>query len=283
MHFYYLDEAGDTGSNLDDPDQPVMVLGGVSVRDEGWNQTQSSLNIKLKDFFEGTLPENFELHAIDLLSPAGEGPFEGYSMEKRCDLCIEIINILSERSHSVHYIALDKQKIKNNTLDLATEFDLKIPYLIAFDYLITFINWHLKEKLGRSARGMIILDRKEQFQDSIRKIMLERRFRGPAAHRVKWIVEFSYPVDSTKNPMIQLSDLVVYCVKRFVEIENGYRDNWCNDAKNFYANCYSRIRNRLPRAKLVERNGRSMNRLNEYLTKVRIETRVQWRRYYELD
>lgn len=35
MHFYYLDESGDTGSNLNDPDQPVMVLGGISVRDEG--------------------------------------------------------------------------------------------------------------------------------------------------------------------------------------------------------------------------------------------------------
>jgi len=114
----------------------------------------------------------------------------------------------------VHYIAIDKQKVRNTTLGMVVEFNPKRPYLLAFDYLITFINWHLKERLGRSARGMIILDQKDQFHEAIEKIMRERRFGVVAAHRVKWVVEFSYPVDSRKNPMIQLSDLIVYCVKR---------------------------------------------------------------------
>ncbi|WP_143814354.1 DUF3800 domain-containing protein [Lysobacter spongiicola] len=35
MHFFYLDESGDTGANLADPNQPIFVIGGVSVRDEG--------------------------------------------------------------------------------------------------------------------------------------------------------------------------------------------------------------------------------------------------------
>jgi len=282
MHFFYLDESGDTGSNLNDPDQPVMVLGGISVRDEGWNQTQSLLDRRLRNFFGGTIPEGFELHATNLLSPNGDGPFAGYSMEERCGLCNTVLDILSDRSHSVHYIALDKQKVRNATLGMVVEFNPKRPYLLAFDYLVTFINWQVRNRLGSSARGMIILDRKQQFHAAIEKIMRERRFGGAATHRVKWVVEFSYPVDSVKNPMIQLSDLVVYCIKRFVEVENGYRDYWPDDVKNFYAACYSKIRSRVSRLALVERQGRGMERLNTYLAECRIEPRVQWRRHYNL-
>ena len=35
MHFFYVDEAGCTGDNLQNADQPIFVIGGVSIRDEG--------------------------------------------------------------------------------------------------------------------------------------------------------------------------------------------------------------------------------------------------------
>ncbi len=38
MHFYYLDEAGCTGEDLNNSEQPLFVSGGLSVRDEGNNQ-----------------------------------------------------------------------------------------------------------------------------------------------------------------------------------------------------------------------------------------------------
>lgn len=280
MHFYYLDESGDTGANLNDADQPVMVLGGVSVRDEGWNSTQQQMAGIIDTYFGGAVPDDFELHAIELLSPAGNGPFAGHPMADRCGLCLQILDLLESRSHGVHYLAVDKARMQAVNLGLAVEFNPKRPYLLAFDYLVTYINWHLKERLGQTARGMIILDQKEQFHQAIEKIMRLRRFGGPAAHRVKWVVEFSYPVDSQKNPMVQLSDLIVYCTKRFVEIEHGYRPNWNQVVKDFYASCYSRIRSRVVRAQLVERNGRHMDRLNAYVGEVRLEPRVQWRRHY---
>jgi len=127
-----------------------------------------------------------------------------------------------------------------------------------------------------------ILDRKDQYHESIEQLMHERRFTGAAAHRVKWVVEFSYSVDSKKNPMVQLSDLVVYCVKRFIEVEHGHRAGWPDAAKNYYARCYSRIRDRVVRSALVERNGRNMDQLNAYVEAVRAEPRGQWKRYYDI-
>lgn len=125
---------------------------------------------------------------------------------------------------------------------------------------------------------MIILDEKQQHHDDIEKIMHNRRYEGAQTHRVKWVVEFSYPVDSRKNPMVQLSDLVVFCSRRFFEIEHGYRDEWQDQAKEFYARCYSLIDGRISKKAIVERGGRELVRLNEYITEVRCVPSRQWKR-----
>jgi len=159
-------------------------------------------------------------------------------------------------------------------------YDTRTPYLLAYDYLITYINWFVKKYLGPSARGMLIIDAKEQFHAEIERITQARRFEGPAAHRVKRIVEFSYPVDSQKNPMVQLSDLVVFCAKKFLEIDNGYRDAFPQDAKRFYAECYARIHDRIRRNKLVDRQGHGMDAINSYLKKIQSKPVGQWKRRY---
>ncbi|MCX7745241.1 MAG: hypothetical protein N2167_11840, partial [Flavobacteriales bacterium] len=101
------------------------------------------------------------------------------------------------------------------------------------------------------------------------------------AHRVKRIVEFGYPIDSKKNPMIQLSDLVIYCIRKFLEVENGYRDNWSQAAKDFYAQCYNIIDSRIAKKSLEPRRegNKDIRRLNEYLTKVRATHRTQWKKH----
>ncbi len=286
MHFFYLDESGDTGMNLNDPNQPIFVLGGISVRDKGWNKTQELFTSKIENFFQRELsgfkvPRDFELHADELLSPKGEGVFSNIELEKRCQLVLELLNILHERSHSAHYLAIDKQKLKNAPLlNMELPYDSKCPYLLAFDFMINYINWFVKEKLGQSARAMIILDRKENYHEDIERIMRVRRYSGPKIYRLKRIVEFSYPIDSKKNPMIQFSDLVIYCVRKFIELEHGYRDNWPEEAKNFYAKCYSIIHDRVAKLTMVPRQEKGMEQLNAFFNNVKIGPRKKWRQNY---
>ena len=282
MHFYYIDEAGCTGNDLSNTEQPIFVLGGVSVRDEGWNETQKSLVSILDDYFGNSIPESFELHAEQLLSPDGDGPFSGHDRDKRNSLAKRIFGLLAERSHDVHLYAIDKAKLSSETCSVDMPYDAKTPYHVAYDYLITHINWFVKNRLGSSARGMLIIDAKEQFHSDIERITHVRRFEGPASHRVKWIVEFSYPVDSEKNPMIQLSDLVVFCAKKFLEIDNGYRDGYPPEAKQFFAECYSLIHDRIPRKTLVARQGRNIAALNSFLYAIQAKPVGQWKRRYGL-
>lgn len=282
MHFFYLDESGDTGGDLLNPDQRIFVLGGISLRDEGWNQTKEAYDRAVDEFFNGAPPANFELHTMDLLSPNGEGAFAGISMAQRTSFAKSLLDLIKTRKHGIHFIAFDKVTLGNLACEAALPFNHRHPYPLAFDYAITLINWYVKERLGRSARGMIIVDQKEQYHDDLERIVLDRRSHGPKAHRVKWIVEVTYPVDSRKNPMIQISDLVVYCIRRFLEVDAGLRDAWPPEAKRFYAECYEQISSRVARQALVARGGAALAELNTYLAHARYAPRGQWRRRHGL-
>jgi Protein of unknown function (DUF3800) len=279
MHFYYLDEAGCTGRDLQNREQPIFVLAGVSVRDEGWSATQERLANMTSDYFGGATPNGFELHAEELLSPNGDGPFAGHDRARRNDLAKQVLGLLVDRSHHVHMIGIDKRKLARQRKVDSLLFDPKVPFLLAYDYLITYIDWFLGRRLGRSARGMIILDAKPEFLEDVESITRTRRFDGPKVQRVKRIVEFSY-LASTQNPMVQLSGLVAYCSKKFLELENGCGASWPEEAKRFYAECYGLIDARVARRELVERGGRDNAVLNDLLREVRSTTVGHWRRRY---
>jgi hypothetical protein len=281
MHFFYLDESGDTGGNLADAGQPIFVLGGLSVADKKWNNTKESLDQVINDYFNGTVPANFELHATELLSPGGEGPFNGQPIADRLALVRKLLGLLDELGHYAHFFAIDKSKAAAIECEFATHYNAKIPYVVAFDYLITYINWHVKENLGQSARGMLVLDEKPEHQAGIESIIHHRRFSVPAVHKVKWIVEFSYPVDSKKNPMIQLSDLVVLCVRRFLEIELGHRPATPKVVKDFYAECFHNLSKRIKSKSIIERKGKNLDKLTTYLEAIQAKPALQWRKNYD--
>jgi hypothetical protein len=269
MHFFYLEVSGDTGDNLEDENQPIFVLGGISVRDEGWNATQEVLHSIFIEYFDDRVPDNLELHSHELLCRDGDGPFEGHDIEAPLELTKILLNVLVDRSHEVHIIAIEKSKALEHVCEIDLPFYPKSPYLCGFDYLITYINWHVKKNLGRSARTMLIIDEKKQYDKQNEAIIHHRRFSGAKANRVKWVVEFCYSVDLKKIPMDQLSDLVVLCVRRFFEIENGYRDRWTEKVKNYYAECYSQIHARIKKKTMVERTDRNIGTLNEFVAIVK--------------
>lgn len=276
MHFFYLDESGDTGHHLAHPEQPVFALGGISVNDESWITTQASLADLIRRFFGDEPGPEFELHTKDLLSPSGEGAFSGRSMADRSQLALDALRLVCDRGHKVHYIAIDKLALSTATLPTDLGFDARMPWLLAYDYLITYINAYVRDSLGQHTRGMVIHDQKTSLSTEIEAISHRRRFEGPSDQRVKWVVEFSYPVDSRKNPMIQLSDLVLYCIRRFVELEHGYRDHWPDETKSFYAECYGLLHERIARKNLVERPGRRHSELNDLLADVRRVPQRNW-------
>jgi hypothetical protein len=129
---------------------------------------------------------------------------------------------------------------------------------------------------------MIILDQKEMYQGNIEELTRYRRYSVPNQRKLKRIVEFSYPVDSVKHPLVQISDLVIYLVRKFLECEGGYRKDWQADARNFYASCYAKILARVHWSTLIEAAGAEEKGAHDVLTAAQATHRPQWRRYYKL-
>jgi hypothetical protein len=282
MHFFYLDETGCTGINLADAEQPIFVLGGISVTDEGWRTTTERFNRALDDFFGGTRPIGAELHACDLINCAGI--FAGRNQEECNALAHQYLDIVAERGHAIHFIAIDKTRMAARIAGAPQAFfELTIPYLLGFNYLVSYIERHTRENLGQSARAMVIVDPKEEYHAQIDAITHYRRYEGVKARRLKWLVEFTYPVDSIRHPMIQVSDLVIFLVRKFLEMENGYRPGWPDAAKTFFAGCYARIIDRVRWKTLIPMAGAEQAASHDMLADVQSTHHHGWKRRYGLE
>ena len=284
MHFFYLDEAGCTGADINPGQQPIFVLGGISVRDEGWVQTTREFEGVITQYFDpDPVPAGFELHTSELLSPNGEGFFEGHERERRNQLALDLLELIAQRSHHIHYVALSKAALHEAAEGTEHDtFDCRVPYLLTFDYMTTVINDHVKSRLGRSARGIIIIDEKEQFEADVASITRFRRFEVVQAQRVKHVVEFSYSIDSRKHPMIQMSDLVVFCLKKFLHVDQIDENALPEPAKQFYGRCYDRIQPRLIRRTLMDQPGLHARRINPVVRAAAVLPRRLWRAHYGL-
>lgn len=283
MHFLYLDESGCSGADLTHKQEPIFVLGGVAVKDQGWVKTTETLQAVYSDYFGGAVPANFELHSHELLSPNGDGFFAGHDRDRRNALAKQILATLADRGHQTHFCAFDKAviaaKAKGDETDL---YDCRVPYLAAYDHLLTYLEAFCKEHLGHTARGMMILDIKDMFQADIERITSHRRYVVPKTRRLKWVVEFSYPVDSQRHPMVQVSDLVCFCTRKFFEMDRGYKPDLPGPARTFFAECFALIHDRLWRKQMPLQEGRAFSALNTALTEMTCTPRRNWKRTYGL-
>ena len=270
MHFFYLDEAGDTGTDLSE--QPIFVLGGFSVSDEKWKTLEDAYKTKLSEFLGTHYSNDFELHSEKMRNK--QGIWSNYSFEQLNQLTLDLIDLVIDNGHKVHFFAVNKQ-IMSETPFANYQYEFN-PYFLSYEYILNYANSYISKNLGTSARGIFIIDEKNNtrasnsYYDTIRKITDKCRYDVPKTNRLKRIVEFTYPIDSRKNSMIQLSDLIVYCIKKHFEYKYDLIST--NEvAKSFYASCFDKIKLGVWRKTFVECticNSSDKKKLNSYLKTV---------------
>jgi hypothetical protein len=242
MHILYLDESGSTGANLDDDEQPVFAMAGLIVSDEKWRLTGSAIQTVVTAAFAGQVPENFELHASELLSPEGEGPFADWDREKRLAFARALLELVSSRSHQVLLQVYDKAKLASVARPQSNQvFEWSDPWELAFSMVLTCFEEFLRgSSTGRTSSGMVIIDHQDTYLDYVRAHCGDRHS-ARGWRNVKKVVEIGYSAVSHANPMIQLTDLIAFISRKCAEAEAGYRDEWTNDAKDFYRECRALI------------------------------------------
>src|SRR5262245_65881305 len=87
-------------------EQPIFVLGGITVSDKSWRNATDAVQNIITDFFKGAVPDGFELHAHELV--AHQGPFAERSQEDCNALALALLDLLS-KLHRPHFVAIDKR------------------------------------------------------------------------------------------------------------------------------------------------------------------------------
>ncbi len=280
MHFFYIDEAGSNGHDLGEGEQPIFVSGGIILKGEGWDKTHLSYQALIANYFNGDVPENFMLHVEDLFLPDGGGDFLNHTAERRHEFINDLVNLVSIRRHNFYYFAIDKKKLDaydTSKIQEHLHFDLKTPFLIAYNHLITAYEEYTKAKLGKTARAMLIIEEKESLQQQIAAVTNYRRFAAPVSKRVKSIAEFSYPVNAEKNTMVQLSDLLLYITRQYLEIDKGYHNDYPAEKKNMFHDLYKKVDDRLIFKTSPKETGRYAEEYNSFMNAVSLKPGVLWK------
>jgi hypothetical protein len=239
MHFLYIDEAGSTGFDLTAVQQPVFVMAGLTVSDEKWRKTSQAIRDKLETYFAGTaILTDFELHACELLSPSGGGPFAGHDRERRNALAIDLLRLIAERGHYLFHVPIYKAKLLATVAPSKNwGFNWHHPWQFGFSMQITMFEEFLRgPATGSTGTGLAIVDHEDESVEFVRMHTASRQA-DTGWKQLKKVVEIGYSASSHANPLIQLTDLAAFTLKKYYELETAAADKWPQPAKEFFQAC----------------------------------------------
>ena len=94
VYLYFIDEAGNTGRDLDNTEQPFHYLVALEVPTEKTLEIRHAVrDIAMSLFPQTSLNYSFEFHGYDLF--AGDGAFKGIAPATRVDAYKKLVDIIT--------------------------------------------------------------------------------------------------------------------------------------------------------------------------------------------
>jgi hypothetical protein len=219
MHLIYLDESGQTGTNLRDTVQPVFVLGALVVPESCWLGLEKDLLAAIDKSFPAPRPEDFEIHATEISNPRN-GYFKQFPIPHRLAFRDEWFRIAQKHSLKFVYRAISKRRFadwSNHTFGSGVAIN---PHVAAFPLVARVVDDLLKS-LPDSPLGIFISDENREVVRDVEKAI--RFFRGAeGVLKLSQIIEKGFFIESEKSLVLQLCDLCVYTARRREEKKLGY-------------------------------------------------------------
>ncbi len=216
MHLIYLDESGNSGMNLTDPQQPVFVLCGLVVAEHKWLDLERDL-LDACDRYLPDRPASFEVHGADIRN--GRGYFADLSVAQRVAFRDEWLRLAGRHDCKIIYRAIGKARFQK-WLRQAYGSGVQInPYVAAFALVSQVVNDYLR-KLNPPQLGVFISDENREVVLEVEKsIRLLRKHEGQL--RLSQIVEKGFFIDSTASLPLQLCDLCALAIRKAEEAKMG--------------------------------------------------------------
>lgn len=217
MHLIYLDESGNSGTNLTDPQQPVFVLGALVVPEDKWKPLEQNIADCVSDFFLHQVPDHFEIHATDIRNATKT--FKGVPIEGRLKLRDQLLQIANNFELKLVYRAIVKKRYAS-WLDRTFGSGVVLnPHIAAFPLVAQTLNYYLTS-LGREHLGILINDDNQDVVGDLERTTRLLRA-GSGALKLDRIIEKSFFIDSEKSLLLQLADLCIFQARKLEEIKIG--------------------------------------------------------------
>jgi len=217
MYLIYLDESGNSGTNLQETQQPVFVLCALVVPEPKWLTIETELQDSINRFFPSPRPEDFEVHANELVNPRGY--FRAFPVKHRLAFLEDWMRIAARNDLKVIYRAIVKKRFARW---LQTTFGAGVainPHVAAFPLVAQVINTYLKSEPGMPL-GILIADENKDVAYDVEKTI--RILRGEPSHlRLSQIIEKGFFIESHKSLFLQLCDVCAFCARRLEEHKAG--------------------------------------------------------------
>ena len=217
MYLIYLDESGNTGNNLQETQQPVFLLAALLVPKDKWLRLEADLQAAIDQFFPPPRPDDFEVHANELINPRGY--FRQFPIQHRLDFCQGWMTLAHNHALKVVYRAIVKKRYARWLLDAFGPGVTINPHIAAFPLVAQVLNDYLRS-LPQKPLGILISDdNKEVMYDVEKSIRLLRGDR--TALRLSQIIEKGFFIESHTSLPLQLCDLCAFFLRRLEEQKAG--------------------------------------------------------------
>lgn len=214
MNFVYIDESGNTGLNLKDPQQPVFLLAAMILPESKWFSLERLFFNAARKYFGDPLPSPFEIQAKDLKS--GRGIFENLTFTQQLSFRDEMLQLLVDNEIAIVY----RRIIKSNFGAFCEENygpGIKVdPYVMALPFVCMEVDHYLRQK-GGDELGMLIFDEQKENLDYAERSLRTLRLDSTSVLKTTNIIEKGFFIDSSKSFALQLVDLAAYYVRKYEE------------------------------------------------------------------
>lgn len=220
MNLVYIDESGNTGLNLKDPQQPVFILAAMIVPENKWFAIEKEFFEIARDFFGEQLPDPFEIHATDLKS--GRSLFKNMPLEKRLSFRDLILRLLVNHEIAVIYRRIIKARFEIFCTEHYGPGIRVNPYVMALPFVCMEVDHFLRQQ-GTNELGMLIFDEQKENLNAAERSLRTLRLDPSSVLKTSNIIEKGFFVDSAKSFALQLVDVAAYYVRKYEEDRLHFR------------------------------------------------------------
>lgn len=208
MWLAYVDESGNTGTNLNDPDQPIHWMAAVLVPEDQILTIRQALDGIVASV--SGVDDSAELHGSELFG--GEGPWRGITPSERIRVYEEALMLLGDNGCEIAHASVDKRKMYSiNRRDLH-------PHILAFQFLAEKLQRHVRSQNDpMKQRALIVADESDEnnhYQLQLLRSMQDGSGGIGKSIALTNIVDTVHFVESRVNRGVQLVDLVAYALNR---------------------------------------------------------------------